>query len=97
MRTTKAMGVLKHRAGMITTHQWEFSEVSGNVSGALGQRVCQDKTPLVPYGPPVPSIACELDTVFLIFPTRVLHCMTFQSRLLSKIIPFQRPLSLLIQ
>jgi hypothetical protein len=37
--TTKAMGDLKHRVGMVVTRQWEPSELGGDVSGAPGQRV----------------------------------------------------------
>ena len=37
--TTKAVGDLKHRVGMLTTHRWELSELGGDVLGALGQRV----------------------------------------------------------
>jgi hypothetical protein len=39
MCTTKAMGDLKQGAGVVTTHQWELSELSGDVLRALGQRV----------------------------------------------------------
>jgi hypothetical protein len=35
----KAVGFLKHEAGVETTHQWELSELGGDVSAAPGQRV----------------------------------------------------------
>jgi hypothetical protein len=31
MFTTKAMGALKHGAGMVTTQQWEPSELGGEI------------------------------------------------------------------
>jgi hypothetical protein len=27
----KAMGILEHGAGMVTTHQWELSELGGEI------------------------------------------------------------------
>jgi hypothetical protein len=36
MCTTKTMGDLKHGDVKGTTHQWEISELDGDVSGALG-------------------------------------------------------------
>ena len=38
MCTTKAMGDLKHRASVVTTRQWELSELGGDVFGAPSQR-----------------------------------------------------------
>ena len=31
MCTTKAVGVLKHGAGVVATHQWELSELGGEI------------------------------------------------------------------
>ena len=31
MCTTKAMGVLKHEAAVVMTHQWELSELGGEI------------------------------------------------------------------
>ena len=39
MCTTKAMGDLKHGVDVVDTLQWEHSELDGDVSGALSQRV----------------------------------------------------------
>jgi hypothetical protein len=36
---TKAIGVLKHGAGMVVTHQWELSKLGGDVLGTPVQRV----------------------------------------------------------
>ena len=38
MCTTKAMGDLKHRAGVVMTCQWELSELGGDIL-ELSQRV----------------------------------------------------------
>ena len=35
----KAMGVLKHGAGMVGTHQWELSELGGEILESLSHRV----------------------------------------------------------
>jgi hypothetical protein len=39
MGTTKAVGVLKHRVGVVMTHQWGPSELGGDLLGAPGQRI----------------------------------------------------------
>jgi hypothetical protein len=52
MCTTKAMGDLKHGVGLVTTHQWEPSDLSGDVSGAPGQSLHEIKT-----GQPLPASA----------------------------------------
>jgi hypothetical protein len=31
MCTTKTVGTLKHGVGMVTTHQWELREMSGEI------------------------------------------------------------------
>ena len=46
---TKVMGDLKHGAGLVATHQWEVSELGGNISGALGQSFNEIRT-----GQPLP-------------------------------------------
>ena len=35
----RGLGVLKYEDGMVTTNQWELSELGRDVSGAPGQRV----------------------------------------------------------
>jgi hypothetical protein len=37
------MGALKHETVMVTAHQWEPSELGGDVRGAPGQRVSTRK------------------------------------------------------
>ena len=39
MFTIKAVVDLKHRIGVVTTHQWEPSKLHGDISGASDQRV----------------------------------------------------------
>jgi hypothetical protein len=39
MCTTKAVGDLKHGAGMVTTRQWKISELGGDIWEAPSQRV----------------------------------------------------------
>jgi hypothetical protein len=31
MCTTKAVGILKHRARLLVTHQWELNELGGEI------------------------------------------------------------------
>jgi hypothetical protein len=39
MCTTKLVGDLKNGAGVVATHQWELSQLGGDISGAPGLRV----------------------------------------------------------
>jgi hypothetical protein len=43
MCTTKAMGGLKHGAGMVATHQWEFSKLGGEILGLWVRESLHDK------------------------------------------------------
>ena len=47
---TKVMGNLKHGAGVVTTHQWEPSELGGENFGTLSQSLHKIKT-----GRPLPA------------------------------------------
>ena len=40
----KAVGILKHGIGMVMTHQWEFSELGGEISELLVRESPGDKS-----------------------------------------------------